>query len=295
MTGADRCAVCDGDQRSVEYQTEALTVSLCATCGHREARHAPVATATSDYYEHTPQGEAFLASLQVTRRRQARDILGRFAAKASRPRAWLDFGCGRGWFLDEARRAGAAPVAGFDTSEHATRWLEAEGYAVTHPRIDDPSWPDFSSLPFAPVVVSALDVIEHLPQAAAERALCRLRTELPRMTWLVVKVPVSEGTLYRVARGGRYLFPAVYRQLYQFGTVPPHYHYFSTQSLHRLLARAGFEVTDTWTDHDVDNLFHRIPALSRLPGGEYAARTLRMFPADSAIVVARVRDRADAE
>jgi hypothetical protein len=65
--------------------------------------------------------------------------------------------------------------------------------------------------------------------------------------------------------------------------------------LRLLLARAGFEVTDTWTDHDVDNLFHRIPPLSRLPGGEYAARTLRMFPADSAIVVARVRDRADAE
>ena len=294
MTAGDRCAVCDGSPLKVEYATSELTVTVCARCDHREARHAPTGAAATDYHEHTPQDDAFLASLQRTRRRQARDILTRFAAGATRPHAWLEFGSGRGWFLDEARRAGVDPLAGFDTSARASGWLAAEGYQVAQPRGGEPSWPDWASLPFAPRVISALDVIEHLPGADAGEALRRFRVELPRLTWLVVKVPISDGVLYRTARTARRLFPLPYRHLYQVGTSPPHYHYFSPRSLRTLLERAGFHVTDFWTDHDVDNLFHRIPPLAHLPGGEHAARAIRLFPADAAIAVARVRDRPEA-
>jgi hypothetical protein len=202
----------------------------------------------------------------------------------------VDLGSGRGWFLDEARAAGIAPLAGFDTSDLARRWLREADVPAAVPRSDNPTWPDWSSLAFVPAVVTVLDVLEHFPREHAEAALRRLRAELPGLRCVVVKVPVSDGVLYRSARALKRIHPEPYRQLYQVGTSPPHHHYFSRRSLRLILEKAGFAVTELWTDPDVDNLFHRIPSLAQLPGGGLAARVLRWGPADSAIAFARPHD-----
>lgn len=282
----DRCAICGSRTLGIEYSSRDLQVKVCAACDHREASHgAPEVEA--DYHLHTPQSSAFLTSLETTRRRQAGVILARFKALCPRPDGWLELGSGRGWFLEEAKAAGVAPLAGFDPSALATRWLRERGFEGAESLAESPQWPNWSSLSFAPSVASALDVVEHFPRHSATAALRRLGAELPSLRWLIVKVPISNGVMYRAARALRRIYPGPYRQMYQVGTSPPHHHYFSIRSFRLLLASAGFEVAEMWTDPDVDNLFHRIPRLARLPGGAFAARAIQVFPGDSAIAFAR--------
>ncbi|HKO49901.1 MAG TPA: class I SAM-dependent methyltransferase [Polyangiaceae bacterium] len=287
-----RCPVCRSNQTLSEYSSASLAVDRCASCEHRFARHSPVVEA-SDYYEHTPQSVQFVSSLEFTRRRQARLILSRFA-RHGKTSDWLDFGCGRGWFLDEARSRASGAIAGFDSSALSRTWLRESGLLAAEPRTDDPFWPDWSSLPFSPRVVSFLDVIEHVAEGGAERLLRRLHEELPALEWIVLKVPASEGILYRTAHAIRNAFPGPYQQLHQVGTSPPHHHYFSQRSLRTLIVNAGYVVVDLMLDHDVDNVFHRSGSLARLPGGALLTRLIRLGPADSVIMFARVGQHAKA-
>ena len=213
------CPICGSDAAKPEYASAVLEVDRCNSCGHRVARHTS-AVKTSDYYEHTPQSAQFLSSLEYTRRRQARFMLSRFA-KHHELTDWLDFGSGRGWFLEEARARATGPVAGFDSSLLSRSWLRERGILAAEPRADEPLWPDWASLPFSPRVISLLDVIEHLEGRGAEHLLRRLREELPALEWIVLKVPASEGVLYRTARALRYAFAGLYLQRYQVGASPP--------------------------------------------------------------------------
>jgi Methyltransferase domain len=281
------CPICRATSGRVEHREPALEVWRCGGCGHRRATHAAPASAT-DYYENTPQDERFVASLRVTRERQAREILGRVGRAALPAGDWLDFGAGRGWFLRVARAAGVAPVSGFDTSRLATESLSADGFAMARASTSDPFWPDWSSLPRAPRVVFFLDVIEHFEGEEARRALVRLRAELPALEAVVIKVPAAEGVFFRAARALKAVAPAPYRQLFQVGTVPPHEHYFCRRSFETLLGQTGFSIVDAWGDRDVDDLFQRIPPLAHWPGGRWASRAAGLFPADARVAIARV-------
>jgi hypothetical protein len=165
--------------------------------------------------------------------------------------------------------------------------LQDNGIESPRPSANDPSWPDFASLSFSPRVVSLLDVVEHFPGDSVAKLFHDLASALPQLEWVVVKVPISSGILFRVAHALRAKVPGPYRQLFQVGTFPPHYHYFTLRSLKRLLESTGYEVARVVKDADVDNVFHRIEALASLPGGGLAARAIRLFPADSAIAFAR--------
>ncbi len=265
-----------------EYADAVLEVDVCSSCGHRQAKHAT--TAVGDYYEHTPQAAAFLAALETTRRRQAKALLARVEGLVPQGAPWLDFGCGRGWFLDEAQRAGRSALLGFDTSAKARDWLTTRGVAAPPPSEREPLWPNLSSLTAQPEVVSLLDVVEHFEEPAAP--VRRLLHELPSLRWVVVKVPVSDGALFRVARALRSLAPGPYRQLFQVGTQPPHQHYFSSASLRRwATSTLGLRVALRWTDPDVDDLFGRVAALAGLPGGRLAGRALGRLPHDSEVLV----------
>ena len=282
------CSVCGGASRSSELESVAVRITRCRGCGHREAWHAPAADA-SDYYLNTPQSPTFVAALEVTRRRQARKIAARLSELAGGDSGWFDFGFGRGWFLQELRaRTGAARVGGFDASPLSRAWGREQGFEVAEPLAGDPFWPDWRSFSFSPRIVSLLDVLEHFPAGQARALLGRLRAELPTLEWIVVKVPVSEGILYRTAHALRRLQPGLFAQLYQVGTFPPHYHYFNRRSLRALLEQTGHDVVDLLADHDVDNIFHRIEGLAWLPGGASATRLIRLFPADSAVAFARI-------
>lgn len=284
MVQASKCQTCSA-VLAEEYRSLEVTVEYCRVCGHRQAVHH-VPHRASDYYESAPSRPRFVASLRATRERQARDILRRIAKVGEGDRPWLDFGSGRGWFLQEAKAAGRRQLAGFDASEIALGWLAREGIIAARPRAGE-FWPDWRTLPESPEVVSLLDVIEHFesPRAVLERIL----TELPSLRRIVLKVPMADGALFRLAKIMRSRAPSIYEQLFQVGTFPPHYHYFSRASMRTFLSDFPLEVEAEWGDSEVDNLFWRIASLENLPGGRAAGAALALLPADSAVWILKVR------
>jgi 2-polyprenyl-3-methyl-5-hydroxy-6-metoxy-1,4-benzoquinol methylase len=233
----------------------------------------------------------------VTRRRQAKVILEAILREHPTASALLDLGCGRGWFLDEARGR-IARVAGADSSRVAIDLLAERGIPGVHlPPDPDPST-IAAGLPFRPDVLTMLDVVEHFPPDGAPAIVAGIVAAFrPELRVVVVKVPVAGGLLYRTARLlARAGVQAPLEQLYQVGTEPPHRSYFTRASLERSLASAGLRVTAVVGDRDFEpeSLAERARPLARMPrplarlaGGSAAAASAWLGLPDSIIAVAR--------
>jgi hypothetical protein len=239
------CPVCDTALR-LERRLARLTIHFCSNCSHRVADHRPEPGPRADYHLQYDQA-AFVDSLRRTRRRQAaliHEALGRLDPGLSRV---LDYGAGRGWLLDVLRERGVPELAGTDPSPYALEGLRARGFAA-----------DPANLPFPARVVCALDVIEHFPLAGFLAAFRAFVEGFPEARLFVVKVPVSEGVLFRVAGGLARIGAAPFlEQMYQAGTHPPHFHYFSRRSLDLLLSKAGLRPRLSIDDPDFDDLLLR--------------------------------------
>jgi SAM-dependent methyltransferase len=101
----------------------------------------------------------------------------------------LDAGCGNGAFLDFlARERPQARACGVDRSRAAI----AQGHGTADLRVGDLTALDFPDRAFA--AVSALEVLEHIPQPLYARA----RAEIARVaeTWILVDVPFRERRVF---------------------------------------------------------------------------------------------------
>jgi hypothetical protein len=160
---------------------------------------------------------------------------------------------------------------------------------------------DASTLQFPPTVLTLLDVVEHFPVEGFTSRLARLFDTLrPTLKWVVIKVPVSDGMLFRTASiASRVGLHGPLHQLFQVGTTPPHRHYFSRGSLRLLTERLGLQMVELLADPDFEPeaLADRIHLLRSAPRPAKAAlRTAfaaldRVRPdslCDSAIVVAGI-------
>jgi Methyltransferase domain len=274
------CPICGAPGLARSVATARLQVSRCPVCGHRVAVHqAPPQTTAIDYHEQYDQG-AFLASLAATRQRQAAVIIELIRRRLSDADRLLDFGAGRGWFLEACRGAGFQSLAGVDTSELAVSSLRDRQFAA---QMLSPST-DYSDplrrLPFRPRIVTMLDVIEHFPSDGLGAALDSiLRGLQPELELLVIKVPDAGGLLY----GGAQLLARIgltgpIEQLYQVGTDPPHFHYFTHRSMRRLLESHELTIVATQGDRDFepDSFGQRarplagMPAVARVAGSAAA-------------------------
>ena len=128
------------------FVTPHLRSSKCQRCGHRVAIHAWEAEVSRDYHSQYAQG-TFLYAL-----RRAMEDCDQV----------LDYGAGRGWFLDACRKAGLRDLAAADISDLAVEAARAKGLPAI--RVDkDGSGLAAAGLPFSPRVLTLLDVIEHFP------------------------------------------------------------------------------------------------------------------------------------
>ncbi len=262
------------------------------------AEHRPGAASEVDYHRQYDEGE-FLGSLATTRRRQAKTILGRIRAQLPDADALLDFGAGRGWFLEEARASGMKRLAGTDTSSDAVGGLREHGMeGVLIPPPTATTWDlRLGALSFRPRVVTFLDVIEHFSAERLSLMFAGIVDQLrPELELVAIKVPVSDGLLYRTAGVlARARVSGPLDQLYQVGTFPPHYSYFSRRSLAEFLARQGLKQVDAFglLEFDPSTFGSRVAALRRSP--RVATRLLGVTTAlvaerttqDSYVVLAR--------
>jgi hypothetical protein len=284
--GGRRCPIC-GQPLLRTTGTPHVTSLRCPGCGHTVAEHRSGAESAVDYHRQYDEGE-FLGSLATTRRRQAKAILGRIRAQLPDADALLDFGAGRGWFLDEARASGMTRLAGTDTSSDAVSGLRERGTeGVLIPPPTESAWDvRLGTLSFRPRIVTFLDVIEHFPAERLSSMFAGIVDQLrPELELVAIKVPVSDGFLYRtagvLARAG---VTGPLDQLYQVGTFPPHYSYFSRRSLAELLARHGLKQVDAFglLEFDPSTFGSRVAALRRAPRA-----ATRLLGATTALVAER--------
>lgn len=296
MSFPERCPACGGSRFERSIALPGLRIARCRACGHRLAGYESGNAPANDYHEQYDDG-AFLNALRATRVRQAGLLIGRIRRHVPDLSGLLDYGAGRGWFLEACRSAGVAPIAGMDTSQVSVEGLKAAGIEAHLLPPDENAETVLHRLSFRPRVLSLLDVIEHFPPEQLESRLrgivnaCRDELEI-----VVVKVPAA-GVLYAGARLlSRLGAPGPLLQLYQAGTWPPHFSYFSIASAGRLLASCGLSVVDSLGDRDFEpRLFgERIgvrglaaKSLARLGGGAVAAAIRLSGRFDTAILFAR--------
>jgi hypothetical protein len=263
------CPVCGSRRLTRSFRTPHLAVQRCRVCKHRIADHLLLTPSSVDYHEQYDQGE-FLASLAATRRRQAAIILRLIGKQLATADGLVDFGAGRGWFLEACREAGLRSLAGVDTSELAVRSLADRHFGAT---VVSASTTDYAAalrdLPFRPRILTLLDVVEHFTPDRLRPTMASILLGLqPGLELVVIKVPDAGGLLYRTARlllGAGAEAPI--EQLYQVGTDPPHWNYFSRRSMCRFLESMGLVVLATRGDRDFEasSLAQRARALAGKP------------------------------
>jgi hypothetical protein len=296
------CPACLARLTTLELRLPHVAVHRCRKCGHRVATH-DAATQTADYHVQYDQNE-YLEALRASRTRQAALLAEILARAVGGTEELLDFGAGRGWFLDGCRAAGAQRIAGVDSSPLAVDGLAARGIeAVLVPATTGVAL-DLGRLSFRPRTLTLLDVVEHFPPQALDPMFDRILRECEAtLAFVVIKVPVSDGTLYRFATLlARFGFPGPLEQLYQVGTMPPHYSYFSRRSLRTFLARHGLSVTleRAMPELDPAAVGGRVRALAKFPepvaalGARALALVSLIGPRDALVSVSATR-RATSE
>ncbi len=202
---------------------EHLTVVRCQRCGHGFTPHVPDEATILAWYRAAEQDESYVTT-SVGRRKTARQVLYRIEALAPARGALADVGSGPGFFLAEAEARG-----------WTVKGLEVANWAATFGREQlglDIEQGDYKKLLTWPAqsldVVCAFDVIEHLvsPIEFLRAGAQALKTD----GWLVITTPWFDSPLARLMGKNWYcIFPA-------------HLHYFTRESLTRLLEQAGFTV-----------------------------------------------------
>lgn len=214
------CPVCDGTSFKRRKLLPNLSVDRCLGCG---LRISDIVKTKRVSYAHIDD-DAYLQSIGLVRQEQARAVVGSVRATGT----WLDIGCGFGFVLDEARRAGFA-VRGVEPDAKAAAAARARLGDVVR-AADDHTPAD---------VISTLDVLEHVPpeeMSAFARNICS------RASLWVIKVPSSEGLFFGV---GHALLPfsrGVVRRLWQSDHEYPHTVYFDRSTLTRFVEKHGFVV-----------------------------------------------------
>lgn len=288
------CPVCGGASLRPSVSPPEIVVLRCTGCGHRVARHGDGTDAGVDY--HAQYDEGLLEALRATRVRQSVQLIRLLERRVPHLSKIVDYGAGRGWFLEACRNARISPIAGVDTSQISVDGLAALGIEALRLAEDESGPAVLPRLSFRPRVLTLLDVVEHFPP---ERLQHRLRSIVEGcgdgLEFVAMKVPVA-GTLYGAAAAlSRAGAPGLLRQLYQGGTWPPHFNYFSRTSAERLLESAGLSIVERAGDPDFepDFLGQRIGArgpvlqtLSRVAGDALAAVIQTSGRFDSLILLA---------
>ncbi len=218
------CPGCGATGLAAKRLLRDLDVARCPVCTLRIARHLGERRGASEYARVDP--ERYRNSIGRVREMQARFLVERarrFGARGT----WLDVGAGFGYAVREAQRAG---FTAYGVEPDATAAAAAN---VTHGTI--------ANAPVAQAdVISTLDVLEHVNDLAAFAS--EVRTRLRDGGLWVIKVPTTEGILFRVAHAVR--AKNALRRLWQCDEHDPHVVYFNRTSLRRFLASQSFEVID---------------------------------------------------
>ena len=149
----------------------------------------------------------------------------------------LDVGCAYGWFLEAARSRGMVAV-GVEPDAATATVARARGLDVIQGY-----FPECLSETDVFDVIVFHDTLEHIPQVHGMIAACD--RALARGGFVVLHVPTSSGTLFRLARMFASLgWQGPWRRLWQEAFPSPHVYYFNRANLDSALRAHGFSRAD---------------------------------------------------
>jgi SAM-dependent methyltransferase len=218
------CPVCGGD-RLAARTVAGLALRRCLDCGVHLAAFAEAKDASYG----TVDPQAYRESIGLVRQQQAASIVALVREHVAEG-DWLDVGCGFGYAVDAARRAGYS-ARGVEPNADAAQAARERGVNVEHGTLTEAT--------HGADVISTLDVLEHMDDV---NAFARLVGRKARRLW-VIKVPSSDGLYFRVAH--RLGIASAVERLWQSGYEHPHRVYFNEASLGRFLRGHGFDVAAT--------------------------------------------------
>ena len=241
--GATNCAVCNsqrllphmqvagdmGDQGLIpttdRFGTALSDIVRCAECGHMQLERIPAEEVLEESYEKAASAD--YVEEEAGQRATAAAILEQIERHRPGGRL-LDLGCWVGFFPAEAKGRGWS-ATGVEPSHFASAYAREElGLDVIPAGLFEADLPEGSF-----DVAFLGDVIEHLPDPA--EAVRRIASLLAPDGLLVMALPDAGSRLAR-AMGRRW-----------WSVIPTHVHYFTRNSMRRLLAENGFDVLDIGT------------------------------------------------
>ena len=205
----------------------------------------------------------------------------------------LDVGCAHGWFLDEAKAAGAV-THGIEPEAGIIERMDANDHKIWHG-----FFPDDLSAKELFDVITFNDVLEHLPDVRGCLKACHAR--LNPGGCLLVNLPDRNGFFYRLAR----ILMAVgirgpFERLWQKNFKSPHLSYFNAGNLKQLAEREGFtevkrfslpsvQFKGLWSRIRYDRSVSLVKALFLWLCVLFALPLLNLFPADINVQIFRKR------
>ena len=274
------CDVCGG--RSVPSVCD--WTFRCSECGLWQSSLVPAIDSDDSALSEEDRRKA-LEQLRLAQVELTLDRLSRLRTLHSA--RLLDVGCAYGWFLEAAVSRGMVGV-GVEPDATTAGAARARGLHVIHGY-----FPDCLAGAEAFDIVVFNDVLEHIPNVHAMIAACS--GILTSEGLLVLSVPTSTGTLFRLALGmARVGYQGPWRRLWQKSFPSPHVYYFNRMNLDRALQAHGFsrvDATETMT-------FHPTGLWSRMRFNPRSSRVLNLalyLGLLAAYPVYRTLGRADTE
>ncbi|PZF79275.1 class I SAM-dependent methyltransferase [Jiangella anatolica] len=270
------CLLVDDERTALDFPRGDLDLMFCTACGFVYNRvFDPAHNAYSSDYEET---QGFSARFQDF----IADLAGQWVDRYDLVgKTVVEIGCGKGEFLTEMVRAGAAHGIGVDPGVHPER--------IADDVVGRTTWiPGFFPRDY--------------PELTADAVICRHTLEhiAPVADWMrTVRAAIGDRTdtvvLFELPDVRRVLEEGAFWDVYY-----EHCSYFSTGSLARLFRRTGFEVLNQWTAYDDQYLIVEArPSTTPAPGTPEAVegdldavgRAADRFAAAHAAMMDRWRER----
>ncbi|MBC2669434.1 class I SAM-dependent methyltransferase [Novosphingobium piscinae] len=253
------CNHCHDDASSLLFTYKGYRLVSCRTCGLAYIANPPTEAELEALYSAKGGGTYHVqlrdpASPEQARMARLAERHLRFVQRVARTGRLIDLGCSTGAFLTAAQRSGFA-CSGIEYSLDSARFAaEVTGLVVEHGTLAEST-----AAPGSIDVLTAFDVIEHVPDPAAD--LARMYQLLKPGGWLVLSTPNIDGLFPRISQPfaqllGHWPHPE-----------PPHHLYqFSVRTLRAMLGQAGFASGPVQhCNIDLAYTFGALPTLLRMP------------------------------
>ncbi|MBX2847252.1 MAG: class I SAM-dependent methyltransferase [Acidiferrobacterales bacterium] len=237
-----KCHVCSADGLESTFSVNSYDLTTCLNCDHVQVSPVPDESELLSYYQDKGDDSFYGNSCSVSLYEQSESddsFLKKYYSEriavverctSSREAKILDFGCTNGVFAKAVLDSGYQNVVGYDVAEQLVALGRDKGLPLYSGDIDEFCEARKESFDF----VLSYHVFEHLP--SPKQTLAKLRSILKDGGRIYVNVPHIRSLQVKLLGEKSPIID------------PPHHiHYFTRQSLIRLLQDQGFDILEVET------------------------------------------------